>query len=213
MTLRYANGQPVPTGIRYANGKPVKFVEPPTCPPVDASLLKPGDLLLTHGHQWYSGIIQDIQPYFASHAMCVLRGPDGKLYGGTMEPPVGLIVPLDDLLRADAPVWACRTTVVLSPVQEANLWAFWNDDVKGHRYDYALLPLLGVSCLWQRLSTILGLPQQWRHIQPEILGKVCSVAVAQGWRAAGLDPLDYNNASPYACSQERFVGPVEQVTL
>ena len=213
MTLRYANGQPVTTRARHTIGQPVKFVEPPACPSVDASMLKPGDLLLTHGHQWYSGAIQDIQPYFASHAMGVLRGPDGKLYGGSMEPPVGLIVSLADLLAADVPVWVCRTTVVLSPVQEEKLWAFWNEKVRGKPYDYLLLPILAPWCLWQRLATLIRLPQQWRGIEPVVFGKVCSVAVAQGWKAAGLAPVAVNGASPYACSQERFVGPVEQVQL
>lgn len=216
MTLRYVDGTPVNKALVYANGqlvKPLKFVEPPVCPPVDWTELKAGDLLLTHGKEWYSGIIQDVQPYFASHAMCVLRGPDGGLYVGSMEPPVGLIVPLRDLLHADAPVWACCVTYNLTPAQEEKLWTFWNDEVKGKPYDYLLLPILAPWCLWQRLSTLLRLPQQWRGIEPVVFGKVCSVAVAQGWKAAGLEPQAVNGASPYACSQERFVGPVEAVQL
>ena len=214
MILRYANGTPVNKALVYADGRrvePMKFVEPPTCPPVDWTKLKAGDLLLTHGHQWYSGIIQDVQPYFASHALCVLRGPDGGLYVGSMEPPVGLVVPLRVLLHAADPVWACRLHVDLTPAQEATLWNYWQTKVKGKRYDFFLLPLLGVFCLWQRFSTAVGLPQPWRHIEPVLFGRVCSVAVAQGWQAAGLDPFCVNDASPYACSQEDFVGPVEQV--
>ena len=197
------------------NGRRVKFVAPPVnLPTVPWTDLKAGDLLLTHDDEhWYSSAIQDATGYFASHALCVVEDPAGNIGVAEMTSPKACITfPIKARLDDEKAVYACRLLVPLTDKQKAALWAFWKS-IEGDDYGYALLVLLAVPTLWQRFATWLGLPEQMRRIPILKFARVCSTSVEEGWEDAVLPVTCPSSATPENCADEKFVGPLEKVTL
>ena len=193
----------------------LKFVAPPTgLPAVPWTALKAGDLLLTHDDEhWYSGAIQDATGYFASHVFSAAEDASGNVFGVEMTSPKAVnTFPLKARLDQEKAVYCCRLKKALTTGQSAAYWNFWKG-LAGTGYGYAVLGTILVPTLWQRFATWLGLPEQMRRIPILAFGRVCSTSVAEGWKRAGLSPSDVNGEDPRDCANERFVGPLEKVTL
>jgi hypothetical protein len=176
-----------------------------------ASSLLAGDLLLTSNQSlWYCSAIQDVTASPWSHAAMVVSDLQGGWYVAEMTSPKCRITPIREWLESSGRAWACRVRRTLSPAQVWAVWNYWQR-LEGKSYGYAVLATMAVTETWQRFSTWLGLPVKWRRIPAPQFGKVCSTAVAEAWRVAGLPSADVAGESPVDCSREIFVGPVEEV--